>query len=74
MTHAVDDELGRLGQLTDGWIRDAIAQHISPRAERLAAMLEYHLGWRGMELERLAKPAPAGKKLRPALVLLVCRR
>ena len=73
MTHAVDDELGRLGQLTDGWIRDAIAQHISPRAERLAAMLEYHLGWRGMELERLAKPAPAGKKLRPALVLLVCQ-
>ena len=34
-------------------------------------MLEYHLGWRGVELERLAKPAPAGKKLRPALVLLV---
>ena len=71
MTHAVDDELGRLGELTDGWIREAIAQHISSRAERLAAMLEYHLGWRGVELERLAKPAPAGKKLRPALVLLV---
>src|SRR5437588_3095765 len=71
MTHAVDDELGRLGELTDGWIREAIARHISSRAERLAAMLEYHLGWRGVELERLAKPAPAGKKLRPALVLLV---
>ena len=73
MTHAVDNELGRLGELTDGWIRDAIAQHISARAERLAAMLEYHLGWRGAELERLAQPAPAGKKLRPALVLLVCQ-
>src|SRR5438270_6884426 len=71
MTHAVDDELGRLGELTDGWIREAIARHISSRAKRLAAMLEYHLGWRGVELERLAKPAPAGKKLRPALVLLV---
>src|SRR5438445_5129510 len=73
MTHAVDNELVRLGELTDRWIRDAIAQHVSPRAERLAAMLEYHLGWRGAELERLAKPAPAGKKLRPALVLLVCQ-
>src|SRR5438552_1498118 len=55
MTHAVDDELGRLGELTDGWIREAIARHISSRAERLAAMLEYHLGWRGVELQRLAE-------------------
>jgi geranylgeranyl diphosphate synthase type I len=34
-------------------------------------MLEYHLGWRGLDLEPLARPAPAGKKLRPSLVLLV---
>jgi geranylgeranyl diphosphate synthase type I len=34
-------------------------------------MLEYHLGWRGPDLEPLARPAPSGKKLRPALVLLV---
>ena len=73
MTHAVDQELARLGELTDGWIRDAIARHLSGKAERLAAMLEYHLGWRGAGLEPLAKPAPAGKKLRPALVLLVCQ-
>ena len=34
MTHAVDNELVRLGELTDRRIRDAIAQHVSPRAER----------------------------------------
>jgi geranylgeranyl diphosphate synthase type I len=67
----LDRELARLAELTDGWIREAIAQHVSPRAERLAAMLEYHLGWRGPDLEALDSPAPAGKKLRPALVLLV---
>jgi geranylgeranyl diphosphate synthase type I len=71
MSVDVDAELTRLGALTDGWIRDAIAQHLSPRAERLAAMLEYHFGWRGPDLHVLARPAPAGKKLRPALVLLV---
>src|SRR5919199_5053726 len=73
MTHAVDAELARLGELTDGWIREAIARHLSGGAERLAGMLEYHLGWRGADLEPLARPAPAGKKLRPALVLLVCQ-
>ncbi len=36
-------------------------------------MLEYHLGWRDAELQPLAKPAPAGKKLRPALAMLVCQ-
>jgi geranylgeranyl diphosphate synthase type I len=66
----VDTELARLGELTDTWIREAIAEHISPRGSRLAAILEYHLGWRGPDLEPLARAAPSGKKLRPALVLL----
>jgi geranylgeranyl diphosphate synthase, type I len=73
VTVDLDAELSRLGELTDAWIREAVGRHISPRAERLAAMLEYHLGWRGPDLELLAKPAPAGKKLRPALVLLTSR-
>ena len=73
MTADLDEQLTRLGQLTDNWIRDAIAEHISPRAERLAAMLEYHFGWRGPDLAMLDRPAPAGKKLRPALVLLVAQ-
>jgi geranylgeranyl diphosphate synthase, type I len=71
MSVDLDAELTRLGELTDGWIREAVMRHMSPRAERLAAMLEYHLGWRGADLALLPRPAPAGKKLRPALVLLV---
>jgi geranylgeranyl diphosphate synthase type I len=67
----LDVELTRLGELTDGWIRAAIAAHVSPMAERLGAMLEYHFGWRDEHLQPLAVGAPAGKKLRPALVLLV---
>jgi len=73
VTVDLDAELTRLGELTDNWIREAVQRHMSPNAERLAAMLEYHLGWRGPDLEVLPKPAPAGKKLRPALVLLVAQ-
>jgi geranylgeranyl diphosphate synthase, type I len=73
MNPTLDEQLAQLGELTDSWIREAIARHISPTAERLAAMLEYHLGWRGPDLEPLPTPAPAGKKLRPGLVLLVSR-
>jgi geranylgeranyl diphosphate synthase, type I len=71
MNPGLDEQLALFGELTDAWIREAVARHISPRAERLAAMLEYHLGWRGPDLEPLARHAPAGKKLRPGLVLLV---
>src|SRR5260370_30569853 len=34
-------------------------------------MLEYHMGWGGPDVVPLERAAPAGKKLRPALVLLV---
>jgi geranylgeranyl diphosphate synthase, type I len=71
MTLDLDAELARLGEQTDGWIREAIGRYISPHAGRLAGMLEYHLGWRGPDLAPLERPVPAGKKLRPALVLLV---
>ena len=67
----LDDQLARLGELTDGWTRQEVADHISSRAARLSAMIEYHLGWRGPDLEPLTTPAQAGKKLRPGLVLLV---
>jgi len=73
MSGDLDQQLAHLGELTDGLIREAISRHLSPRAERLAGMLEYHLGWRGTDLALLARPAPAGKKLRPALVLLVAQ-
>lgn len=67
----LDQQLTALGELTDRWLREAVTRHISPAGERLAAMLEYHLGWRDADLQPLARPAPSGKKLRPALVLLV---
>jgi geranylgeranyl diphosphate synthase type I len=70
MTADLEQQLSRLGELTDASLRDAIARHISPAAERLAAMLEYHLGWRDPDLQPLSQPAPSGKKLRPALVML----
>src|SRR5437870_3316554 len=73
MSVDLDAELTRLGEQTDRSIRAAVARHISPHAEKLAAMLEYHLGWRGPDLRLLDQPAPAGKKLRPALVLLVAQ-
>jgi geranylgeranyl diphosphate synthase type I len=73
MRDDLDKQLRWLGELTDGWIREAIAQHVSPKAHRLGAMLEYHFGWRDENLQTLLVPAPAGKKLRPALVLLVCQ-
>ncbi|MCA1645646.1 MAG: polyprenyl synthetase family protein [Chloroflexi bacterium] len=67
----LDEQLARHGSMVDTWTREAIAGSISPQAERLGAMLEYHLGWRDAHLQPLVSPAPAGKKLRPALVLLV---
>src|ERR671932_26831 len=73
MSGGLEDELTRLGLLTDGWIRSMIGETMSAPAERFRAMLEYHLGWRGPDLQTLPVPAPAGKKLRPALALLVCR-
>ncbi|HLZ30464.1 MAG TPA: polyprenyl synthetase family protein [Chloroflexota bacterium] len=73
MPDDLDAQLRLLGELTDSCIRDAIAQHVSPRAQRLAGMLEYHFGWRDERLQPLEASAPAGKKLRPALVLLACQ-
>jgi geranylgeranyl diphosphate synthase, type I len=73
----VPDALGlerrliELGAVVDEWTRQELARGISAPAATFGAMLEYHLGWRDEHLQPLAEPAPAGKKLRPALVLLV---
>lgn len=71
-TLALQGRLAELGSLVEGWLREALHETIRPPAERFGAMLEYHLGWRGEDLAPLAQPADAGKKLRPALALLVC--
>jgi geranylgeranyl diphosphate synthase type I len=69
----LDQLLANYGTQVDEWTRAALAESISPQAARLGAMLEYHLGWRDEHLQPLSVPAPAGKKLRPALVLLVAQ-
>src|SRR5690242_17120030 len=73
MTVEIDRHLTELGELVDGWLRQTLTESISAPARRFGAMLEYHLGFRDEQLEPLAKTAPAGKKLRPALALLVCQ-
>ena len=70
--HDLEARLTQLGGLLDGWLREAVAGPVSEPAARFGAMLEYHLGWRGPDLQPLERPAPAGKRLRPALALLVC--
>src|SRR5919197_4818458 len=70
----LEDRLTELRALVDASTREEFspAQAISPIAERFRAILEYHLGWRDERLAPLASAAPSGKKLRPALTLLVC--
>ena len=73
MSGDLERELARLADLTDATIRDAVASNASAEAAGLAGMLEYHLGWRDEQIAPLATPAPAGKKLRPGVVLLVAQ-
>jgi geranylgeranyl diphosphate synthase, type I len=73
MNDGLDQELARLGELVDGWMREVVAQHVSARADRLGAMLGYHLGWRDTDLRPLSEPVAGGKRLRPALTLLVAQ-
>ena len=68
----LERRLAELGALVDAWTRDELARGISEAAAPFGGMLEYHLGWRDEQLNPLQDPAPAGKKLRPALALLVC--
>ena len=68
----LERRLADLGELIDAWTRDELVGGISDAAAPFGGMLEYHLGWRDEQLQALAVPAPAGKKLRPAVALLVC--
>lgn len=73
MTVDLDQQLVQMAEQVDVWTRDAITQSLSTEADRLRALLEYHLGWRDTALRALETPAASGKKLRPALVLLVAQ-
>lgn len=68
----LERRLSELGDLVDAATRDELVRGISEAAAPFGGMLEYHLGWRDERLRVLDTPAPAGKKLRPALALLVC--
>jgi geranylgeranyl diphosphate synthase type I len=68
----LERRLAELGELVDAWTREELARGISEAAAEFGGMLEYHLGWRDAQLRLLTPPAPAGKKLRPGLALLVC--
>jgi geranylgeranyl diphosphate synthase type I len=67
---AIDDRLDRLSEEIGLWLRDFCARH-RPRSERFAGFLDYPLGWVDHDLRPLEPPAPSGKRLRPALCLLV---
>jgi geranylgeranyl diphosphate synthase type I len=69
----LERRLSELGELVDAWTREELARGISDAASVFGGMLEYHLGWRDEQLRELPTPAPAGKRLRPALALLVCQ-
>lgn len=66
----LDDRLNRLSDEIGFWLHDYCARH-RPRAERFAGFLDYPLGWVDHDLRPLDPPAPSGKRLRPALCLLV---
>jgi geranylgeranyl diphosphate synthase type I len=68
----LERRLSELGELVDAAARDELARGISEAAQPFGGMLEYHFGWRDERLQMLDTPAPAGKKLRPGLALLVC--
>lgn len=67
----LDHRLDELSAAVDAWTR-ALFQVYRPRAEQFAGLLSYPLGWVDAELRPLSAPAPAGKRLRPALCLLIC--
>lgn len=67
----VDARLAELSAALDDWLRAALDRW-GPRADRFKAMLAYPLGWTDERLQRLATAAPAGKRLRPGLVMLGC--
>jgi geranylgeranyl diphosphate synthase type I len=71
-SHAdLDARLDELSSELDRWTAE-LFQRFRPAAERFAGMLSYPLGWVGADLRPLHSPAQSGKRLRPALCLLVC--
>jgi geranylgeranyl diphosphate synthase type I len=68
---ALSSRLAALASLTDERMR-RVVRIGQPPFRPLGGMEAYHLGWFDVELEPLAQPVAVGKRMRPALCLLVC--
>src|SRR5918911_4580523 len=70
----LDRRLDALAAELDAWTRRLYEQSLGrlSSADTFAPLLGYPLGWVDEQLRPLATPAPAGKRLRPALCLLIC--
>lgn len=64
--------LQHIGAQVDGWVRDEVEALATGPAARLGDMLAYHFGLRDETLGRASANGTGGKKLRPAMALLVC--
>jgi geranylgeranyl diphosphate synthase type I len=67
----LDARLESLSEEVERWTQQFF-RHFQPSADRFRAMLGYPLGWFDDQLRPLEPPGPAGKRLRPALCLLIC--
>lgn len=62
--------LADISALVDGWLAESI--ELEPLPPAFSGMVAYALGWADTDGRRLVKPVGAGKRVRPALVLLTC--
>ncbi|MBI4493247.1 MAG: polyprenyl synthetase family protein [Chloroflexi bacterium] len=67
---ALDTRLDQLSALVDGWTHEFL-RTVDVGVRPFQQMIAYHLGWAGSDLQPLPRPVSAGKRLRPALCLLV---
>ena len=67
----LDRRLEQLSAEAEAWTA-AFFERSRPASDRFAALLGYPLGWTDATLARLERPVAAGKRLRPALALLIC--
>lgn len=71
MPTTIDERLGALAIQIDGWMRPYVMRFDGPTA-RFYQMMSYHHGWVSPNGAILDPPAPSGKRIRPALVILTC--
>lgn len=68
---ALDRALAEYSARLDDWLRE-LFDTAGPADPQLAAMVAYHLGWLDRDGHPSAASGALGKRIRPALTLLVC--